>query len=449
MATTLTISILADVAKAVQGIDSIDKRTQSFGDNMKSAALAIGSAFSTQKILGWAESWVSAGFDANRAIKDVQVTFGQAAAGVEAWGETASSTFGTTAADAEKMAAKVGIALEGYGFSQTDAAKASELLVQRSADMAKVLGVDQESVLAKVETAMRGRTAGLKDYGVEVEKGASQTDIFNAFMQDTAKYAGQADTPMATFHATLGDMSAQLGQALIPAISAVLPLLQGLGDWAKNNKTLFDAIVITLTALALVFGLAATAAGIFAVASLAALWPILLVVAGVAALIAVVILVIKYWGDLSGALSDAWNWIVAVTDKLGPLALILGGPIAAAILIVQHFGQAWDAVQTAVSKVYDAIKKVVDFVNSAANAVGGFLSKIPGVGSILSAPAPAPGAPGAYGPSAYAAPVTFAPSITFTGDVGDPTLAGRRIVAALETWVEGNGRRRLAALIAP
>ena len=45
--------------------------------------------------------------------------------------------------------------------------------------------------------------------------------------------------------------------------------------------------------------------------------------------------------------------------------------------------------------------------------------------------------------------MTFAPSITITGDVGDPTLAGRRIVAALETWVGENGRRRIAALVAP
>ena len=44
--------------------------------------------------------------------------------------------------------------------------------------------------------------------------------------------------------------------------------------------------------------------------------------------------------------------------------------------------------------------------------------------------------------------MTF-PSITITGDVGDPTLAGRRIIAALETWAASNGRRRIAALVAP
>ena len=57
--------------------------------------------------------------------------------------------------------------------------------------------------------------------------------------------------------------------------------------------------------------------------------------------------------------------------------------------------------------------------------------------------------PSAYGATSYAAPITFAPQITFTGDVGDPTLAGRRIVAALEPWAAVNGRRRIEALVAP
>ena len=36
--------------------------------------------------------------------------------------------FGMTAADAEKAAAKVGVALEGYGLSNAEAAKQSQAL---------------------------------------------------------------------------------------------------------------------------------------------------------------------------------------------------------------------------------------------------------------------------------------------------------------------------------
>ena len=447
MATTLTISVLADVAKAVQGIDSIDSRTKSWGQSLTGAAAALGGAFSINQITDWAKEWVSAGLDAKRALKDVTVALGDSAGGVQAWGETAASTFGTTAAEADKMAAKVGIALEGYGISQGDAAKMSELLVQRSADVAKVMGTDTLTVLGKVETAMRGRTAGLKDYGVEVAKGSDSTAIFNAFMDQTGKMAGQSDTQLGTFHATMGDLTATLGEALIPVLMAVLPLIQAIADWATNNHAAFVAIVLVVTGLALAFGVATTAAGIFAVVTWATLWPILAVVAGIIALVAIVVLVIKYWGDLVQWFHDGASAVQSVIDKLGPL-IFLFGPLGVAIGVIEHFGQAWDAVKGAVDAVYNAINRVVGLAQTAFDKIGSVVSKIPGLGAIgLSAPAGA--APSAYGVSTYAAPVTFAPSITFTGDVGDPVLAGRRVIGALEAWAGANGRRRIAALVSP
>jgi hypothetical protein len=448
VATSLTIQVLTDVSKAVAGIDSVDKKTSSLGSTMKSVGLAIGGAFSVDKVTGWAKQWIADGMDAVGAMKNVRVAFGDSAEGVIAWGDTAARTFGTTAAEADKMAAKVGIALEGYGISASDAAKMSEALVQRSADIAKVMGTDTESVLAKVETAMRGRTAGLKDYGVQIDKGSSSTQIFNAFMDQTAETAGRSDTTMATFHATMGDLSATLGQALLPVLLSIMPIFQGLADWATNNHAAFVAIVLVITGLALAFGIASTAAGIFAIASLSALWPILAVVAGVAALVAIVVVVIKYWGDLVGWFHTAVGAIEGVISALGPL-IFLFGPLGVAIGVVENFGKAWNAVTKAVNAVHSAIEAVVGAVEKAAGAINNFLSHIPhipGLPSPFSAPAPAGPGVSSYGASAYAAPVTFAPSITITGDIGDPTLAGRRIVAALEAWTAANGRRRIAAL---
>ena len=448
MATTLTISILADVAKAAAGIDSIDKKTTSFGENMKSAGLAIAGAFSISQIEGWTQQWLSDGQAAVGAARNLKIAFGESASGVSAWGDTASGVFATTAVDAENMASKVGIALEGYGISQHDAAKMAEELVNRSADVAKVMGTDTEAVLGRVETAMRGRTAGLKDYGVQVEKGSDATAIFNAFMDQTAQTAGRSDTTMGEFHATMGDLSATLGQALLPVLHDIMPIFQGLADWAKNNHTAFVAIVLTFTALALALSVASAAAGVFAIASLGALWPILAVVAGVAALIAVVVVIIKYWSDLVGWFHDGVSAVQGVIDKLGPL-IFLFGPLGVAIGVIENFSKAWNAAKKAVDAVFDAINKVIGL----AGKVGDLFGK---VGSIVgklnpfSAGVPGAPAPAGLGPSSYGAvPVTFAPSITITGDVGDPTLAGRRIIAALETWAASNGRRRIAALVAP
>ena len=378
----------------------------------------------------------------------------------------------------------MGIALQGYGVSAHDAAGMSEQLVNRSADIAKVFGTDTETVLGKVTSAMRGRTQGVKDYGVEIAKGSDTTAIFNQFMAQTAETAGRSDTTMATFHATMGDLTATLGQALIPVIMALMPLVQGIADWATNNHAAFVAIVLVLSGLALIFGVAATAAGIFAAASLAAVWPILLVVAGIVALVAIIVLVIKYWGDLVGWLQTAISWVDKVIDKLGILVLAFG-PIGAVILVIENFSTAWNLAKTAVDAVHDAVVLVWDIANNAATSaidgfknawdgvkkavnavhdaissvwdlagkvadkIGGIISKIPGLHSADATPPPAAPGATAYGASPYAAPVSFAPTINISGDIGDPTLAGRRIVAALEAWTASNGRRRIAALVGP
>jgi hypothetical protein len=524
-ATSLVISVLADVSKAVEGIDKADTKTQSFGTTMKAAGGAIAGAFSTEKIIGFAKTALDAGMNLKGAMKNVTLVFGEASDGVKKWGEQAASSFGMTASEADKAAAKVGVALTGFGLSQQDAAKYSEELVHRAADMAKVLGVDVEEVLAKVSTAIRGRTAGLKDYGVVIEKGTGQatnmakaqgdvekatanqtkaqqhltdvqadlagkttlttaeqrrlrdaqdgvtkanmdrlvtedqvanatttssgaTEILNAFLDQTKQYGGRADTTMGEFHATMGNLTEQIGLALIPVLTTLMPIFQGLANWATKNRTAFVAIVIVVGALALAFSIAATAAGIFALASLSAMWPVLLVVGAVVALIAVVVLIIKYWGDLVGWFHTGVSAIQGVIDKLGPL-IFLFGPLGVAIGVVENFGRAWDAVNKAVSAVLGVIQKVVDAVGGAASKIGDFLSHIPHIPG-LNIPGVTTAAAGASSASVSPyAPVVFAPQITFTGDVGDPVLAGRRIVNALEQWTAANGRRRLAALVGP
>jgi hypothetical protein len=452
VATTLTIQILADVAKAVSGIDSIDKKTSTFGSTMKGLGATIGGALSLDKIEGWVSGWVDAGLQASRAAKNVSVTFGAAGADVQKWAEETGTHFGMTASEAEMAAAKVGVALKGYGFSATDAASASEKLVQRSADIAKVLGVDQEQVLAKVETAMRGRTAGLKDYGVQVDKGATSTQVLNAFMEQTATYSGQADTGVGNLHATMGNLSEQLGTALLPVIKALIPLLQGLGNWARNNKVAFDVIVIVVIALAVAFSVAATAAGIFAVAQGAALWPILAVVAGIAALIAVIVVVVTHWSTLVGWLHTAASAVMDFVGRFQILIALFGGPFGIALVALKHFHELWAALQGVIAGVEHVIQAVAHAAEIALGPLekfADFVSHIPGAGLIFghSAPAGAGPSPSAYGVTP--AGVTFSPTINISGDVGDPVLAGRRIVAALEAWTAANGRRRIASLVAP
>ena len=216
---------------------------------------------------------------------------------------------------------------------------------------------------------MRGRTQGVKDYGVQIDKGSDKTAIFNGFMDQTAQMAGQSDTKMGEFHATMGDLSATLGTALVPILGDVMKVLQPIADWATNNKAAFQIIVFTFVALAAAFGIAAVIGGVLAVVTWSILWPILAVVAGVVLLIAGVLLVSKYWGTLVGWFNTAKDAIQGVIDKLGPL-IFLFGPIGIAIGVVENFGKAWNGVKKAVDLVHDAINRVLDIAGKVFDKIG-------------------------------------------------------------------------------
>ena len=72
------------------------------------------------------------------------------------------------------------------------------------------------------------------------------------------------------------DMKVSLGQALLPAVQAVLPLVKGFADWAAANPTTFKLIAAAI---------AAVAAAVVAVNAAMAVNPFTLIAAGIAVLV--------------------------------------------------------------------------------------------------------------------------------------------------------------------
>ena len=210
------------------------------------------------------------------------------------------------------------------------------------------------------------------------------------------------------------------------------------------------AIVLVITGLALAFGLASAAAGVFAIASIGAFWPVLLVVGAIAALIAVIVLAIKYWSDLVGWYHAAVEAVGNFIDRFQVLLLLFGGPLGVALVAIRHFSDIWGVVKDAINACIGPIEHLWDIAQKVGGWVANVASKIPGVGK-AAGPSPSFAGPSvsSFGATAQAAPVVFSPTITISGDIGDPVLAGRRIVAALEAWTAANGRRRVAALVGP
>jgi hypothetical protein len=154
-------------------------------------------------------------------------------------------------------------------------------------------------------------------------------------------FAGTAAGAMARFHASTEALQEGLGQALLPALSAVTSALARGADFLSRHKTLTEALVIGVAVLA--GSLLALSVATWAVNVAMAANPIGIVVVAIAAFIAVLVVAyekVKIFHDIVNAA------FTAVRD-------VVGGAFESIKIIVQ----------TAMAVVEDSIKLVLDLIH--------------------------------------------------------------------------------------
>jgi len=92
-------------------------------------------------------------------------------------------------------------------------------------DFAAWKHMDLNSAALIVGKSLEGNTAGLSRYGIEVQKGATQTEILGAFMQQCGGQAEAAANPLTELKNVMGELFAAVGTLLLPALKAVIDVL--------------------------------------------------------------------------------------------------------------------------------------------------------------------------------------------------------------------------------
>jgi Flp pilus assembly pilin Flp len=449
----LTISVIADVAKAIKGLDQVSEKAGGFSKGLQGVAGAVGGVLSFGAAEKWASSWIDAAKKSNKATKGVGIVFGQSAGIITDFATTSANALGMTQTEAERYAITIGNQLEGYGVSQKEAAKGSVELTKRASDMAYVLGTDVSTVLSAMGSALKGRTAGLKSLGVNIDsntvkdrlaaKGlgeltgeqataAQASEILAMMLEQTSDKAGvlssktdETATSLPALNASIEDTKASLGQALLPILNTILPVLNDFAQWAEKHPGLMQAVAIAVLAVAVAVGVFSIAMTALSIAG-APVWAIVIGIGiAIAALIAVVILCITHWSTLVGWFKTAWDWISRLIDKVwGLLAPIASGVWAtfSAIWggIVGFFRDAVGFIQSVWSKIsdlatlfgksvwasfsaiWDGIKSAIDGVKKAAEAAWNVIEKIKNAPANIwhaITPFSLPGAGAAYAPS--------------------------------------------------
>lgn len=263
---TAQVDVEGSVSPALQtdvlnlGANLADAKDEAGGLGTILGALSIGAAAKGLFELADAAS------EAEQSVGGVEAVFGEAANTIESFASRSAESAGLAATSARNLTAQIGGLLQGFDFTQEEAAKTSVVIAQLGADLAATFGGKPEEAVAALGGALRGEFNPLERFGVSLniaqinafalERGLAastgELDLatraqasLQIIMERTANAQGQfnreAETAagvMAIARARAADLAAESGEHLTPALvdlvevvsRDVLPKLAEAGD---------------------------------------------------------------------------------------------------------------------------------------------------------------------------------------------------------------------------
>lgn len=228
------------------------------------------------------------GVMANKVAKDastlseaqnaVNVVFGEGAQKLHNFSSKAAKQAGLSMTEFYQLVTPVGAMLKNTGFSADQAATASLNLSKRAADMASVFDTEVSDALEAIQAGLRGEADPLERFGVGLNEAAvnakamqmglakSKTEVSaNAKMQarlalimeqtsdiqgDFARTSGEAENQGRINRAEMANLSATLGQSLLPALKMWRSLVGELIGFMARHQTAAKVLVGVVTGLA-------------------------------------------------------------------------------------------------------------------------------------------------------------------------------------------------------
>lgn len=389
------VEVTAD-AKGV-GRD-ISREVQSDTTSTRAAGMSMGKSIFGGVVGAWAaiggtkiavdffSGAITGASDLNETLSKSSAIFGDNAAQIESWGDSAAKNVGLSKEAAIAAAASFGDMFTQIGFTGDAATSMSQSVVQAAADLGSFSNLETADVADRIAAAFRGEYDSLqavipninaarvqsealamtgKTVASELtaqEKAAAvlaivQKDGARA-MGDFARTSDGAANQQKILTASLKDQQTELGTTLLPLwndflgflISDVVPALTVIVDWISQNAE-------WLGPLALGLGVATAAVWLFNIALNAN--PIMLIITAVALLVGAILWLATQttffqdlWTNVTNALGAAWMWLW--DNVLNPVFTAIGAvftwiyetiilPVVTAIMV--YIG-LWAAVIT-------------------------------------------------------------------------------------------------------
>lgn len=311
---------------------------------------------------------VNAASDAAELQDGFNRTFGAMSDDMNKWAETTGNAMGRATQTMQEGAFRFGVILNKI-FDPEQAAKMSQELAERAVDLGSLFNVDDATAMEKLRAGLSGEAEPLKEFGVLMNEAAVKAKAlelgiigvgetmteeqkvaarYALIMEQTASAQGNAaDTADSTSNRMKAakeqfkELSAEVGEKMLPVVNKLLELGSKLLDWFSGLSPEIQTAIIVVGGIAAALGPVLVAVGSL-ITLLGTIGPPMLAFAsGLTGI-----------GVASGVAATGATAVgIAVRAMLGPIGLV----ITAATGIYLAW-KNWDKITAIVQRVYQGVK---------------------------------------------------------------------------------------------
>lgn len=270
---TVTVSVLADTKQFAAAMKGIGVDTDSIGNSMKKLGAIVATAFSVDVVARFAASTIKAASDLNETTAAVGQVFGEAASQLEAFAKTAPTALGQTSTQFLGAAKTFGIFGKAAGLANQENADFSKNLAVLATDLASFNNTSVDDAITALGAALRGESEPIRRYGILLDDAtlkatALEMGIYDGngalsqqqrvlaanqqiFKQSTVQQGdfirtqdGMANSTK-SLTAQFGELKIQIGEALLPAVETILPVMTDLVTSLQANPE-FNAFLVDM-----------------------------------------------------------------------------------------------------------------------------------------------------------------------------------------------------------
>lgn len=254
------VEVATDNSRLDKGLGEAKQKTTSWGSMLSGMLAGVGIAVANaavgiaQSAVGQIGGLITSASDLGETVSKTNVLFGDSARAMRQWADTASSTFGQSKQQALDAATTFATFGKAAGVSGTELNGFAMGLTQLASDLASFNNATPQQAIDAIGAALRGETEPMRQFGVLLDDASMKAMALKMGLIETTKDAltpqqkvlaahrlileqtkdaqgdfnrtsdGYANSSR-SFKASLDDIKATLGNALLPVVEAVMTAL--------------------------------------------------------------------------------------------------------------------------------------------------------------------------------------------------------------------------------